>query len=432
MSSTKLVVLSAWLSRLVAAFATIYALRVLSHSLSSPEYATFVVIVGLIGWFALSDFGLGFAVQNAVTNRLATGGDGASEIVGAYLLLLATTGLTVLLVFVFKGPIAETLFFKISGGSHESGAQVFFQSALLLVIGASAAMSTKILYAQQRGYVANIAAALSSVAGLLLLTKGTSSADDRITYAVIALYGPNAVLGCAFALTQVVRALRSKVTLSSGLFRRLASSSRGFFVFYFMAAAVLQIDYLVMSQKVAPVEIIQYYCLAKLFAFISFFNQAILSAAWPVMTARFAAGELSELRLQLTKLVIWSAAFTLLATLAILATRDRLGDFIAPGTEVQLRIWVIVGFGMLTLMRCVTDPFAIFLQSIGRLTPLIVCAAVQAIIGASLQWVLAGTLGIEGILIALVVSFVTTAAWVLPWSARKILSPSTQPAGTPA
>ena len=75
-------------------------------------------------------------------------------------------------------------------------------------------------------------------------------------------------------------------------------------------------------------------------------------------------------------------------------------------------------------MRCLTDPFAIFLQSIGRLRPLIVCVAIQALLGAALQWILTESLGIGGILLGLVAACILTSAWALPYSVNRILSKS--------
>src|SRR5690606_13929636 len=175
--STRLVVLSAWGSRLVAAFSTIYSLRVLSQSLSPPEYAVFVVMAGLVGWFALTDLGIGYAAQNAITGRLAVGGTGASEVLCAYLMLAATTCAAVLAFYLFRQPIAAALFGKILGAQAHQAGETFFRSALLLTAGASAAVSTKVLYAMHRGYVANAVAALTPVVGLGLLALGISSAE---------------------------------------------------------------------------------------------------------------------------------------------------------------------------------------------------------------------------------------------------------------
>lgn len=385
----------------------------------------FIILVGLIGWFALSDGGIGYAVQNVVTKKLSTGQSADQEIVCAYSMLLLISTAIVGVLFGFRENIADLLFGKITSVTSEAGAMTFMQSAIVFVAGAAATLSTKVLYSMHRGYVANIASGLSAGVGVLLLIGGISLASDKVAYAVAALYGPAALIGCALGAFQIFKALRSLPAISITVATDLLKSAKGFFLFYLLAAAVLQIDYLVMSQKVSDsTEIIQYYSLAKVFTLISFFNQAILYAAWPQMTARYTSGAFPEIRAMLRKMVIVSATITLLATLAILFVRNFLLGVIVPGISIEFRPEIIAGFGALALMRCLTDPFAIFLQSIGRMSPLIVCVAIQALLGAGLQWFLSETLGIGGILLALVVAFAATAAWALPYSVNRILSRS--------
>lgn len=386
----------------------------------------FIILVGLIGWFALSDGGLGYAVQNIVTQKLSTGQSADQEIVCAYSMLLLISTAIVGVLFGFRENIAEFLFGKITSVTPEAGATTFMQSSIVFVAGAAATLSTKVLYSMHRGYVANTASALSAGVGVFLLIWGVSLASDKVVYAVIALYGPAALIGCALGAFQIFKALRSRPTIRITAATALLKSSKGFFVFYLLAAAVLQIDYLVMSQKVSDsTEIIQYYSLGKVFTLISFFNQAILFAAWPQMTAQYTTGAFSEIRTMLRRMVIVSASITLLATFVILVFRNFLAEIIVPGTSIEFRPEIIAGFGALSLMRCLTDPFAIFLQSIGRMSPLIVCVAMQALLGAGLQWYLSETFGIGGILLALVVAFAATAAWALPYSVNRILSRST-------
>jgi O-antigen/teichoic acid export membrane protein len=395
----------------------------LSHSLSAPDYAFFVVIVGLAGWFALADLGIGYAAQNAITGRLAEGGTAASEVLSAYLLLAVTSSAVALALYVFREPVAALLFGKIIGEQSHLAGDTFFRSALLLTASASFAVSTKVLYAMHRGYVANAVGAFTPVVGLALLAIGVNAAQDKVAYAVLALYGPNALVCCLLAVQQIVKAVRQRPALPIATFFDIGKAARGFLVFNVLGAAVLQIDYLVMSQKVSSVEIIQYYTIGKIFSFVAFINHAVLFAAWPTLTALYADKNLAEIRRQIKRLILMSAGVTSVATFAVLASQDFIGSLLAPGINLDIRSTVILGFGSVALIRSLTDPFAIFLQSIGRLTPLIAFAAVQAIISAVLQWTLAEALSIEGILFALFLSFVLTTAWGLPLAARKLLLP---------
>lgn len=419
--SARLVVVSAWASRIVSALAMLYSLRVLSKALEQPEYAAFIIFVGLIGWFNLADFGLGYAVQNAVTKRLAKDGIVSAEILTAYLILLATTVVVVLVLFIFEDPLAYLLFSKIAENAVMLNEYTFIGITSLLAVGGMATMSTKILYAMHRGYVANTATALGSVFGVGILIVGVESAFDKILFAVVALYGPSVLLNLAFCGRQFFQAFQSRTPIGWRTASSLLYSARGFFVFYFMAAAVLQVDYLIMSQKIAPQEIVHYFMVAKIFSFVSFINQAVLFATWPRMTAIYSAGDHSELSNIIRRLVMVGILTTLAATIFVLSFRIPIADFIAPRSETEFRVAVILGFAAIAFLRSLVDPFAIFLQSIDKMKPLIFFAAAQAIIGGCLQWLLAGILGIEGILLALILSFILTVAWGLPLITNRLL-----------
>ena len=426
-AAARLVVASAWLSRIVAALTMVYSLRALSRALAPPDYAVFIILVGLTAWFALSDLGLGYAVQNAVTNRLAREEDASDDILSAYLLLLVMVVIVMIALALCSQPMAQLLFAKVGGTGAEARVGALQRAG---AVRAGATMTTKILYARHRGHIANIAAAGGSVVGVLLLVNGIDAVDNKVAYAFLALYGPNVLISVALCAAQIVEARRGARKSRRPAARRLLHACRGFFLFYFMAAAVLQVDYLIMSQKVAPKEIILYYSLAKVFSFVAFINQAVLFAAWPRMTAGFATGAKARIAESLRRLILGSSVVALVATLLVLALRHALADYLAPGRAVEFRVPVILGFGALALMRSVVDPFAIFLQSIGRLNALTAFAAAQAVIGGCMQWTLSERWGIEGILLALVISFLTTVAWGLPWATRRVLK-SDVPNGAP-
>jgi O-antigen/teichoic acid export membrane protein len=270
--------------------------------------------------------------------------------------------------------------------------------------------------------VANVFAAVNPIVGLFLLSNGVSTAEDKVAFAMIALHGPTVVTCCALALHQIVNAGRDRPTFSALTFLNLAKASRGFLVFNLLGAAVLQIDYIILSQKALPTEIIQYYTIGKIFSFIAFINQAVLFAAWPTLTTLYSEGRTSEILRQIKRLVLMSLGVASTATLFVLIAKNYIGTFLAPSLDSDIRASVIIGFGAVAVMRCLTDPFAIFLQSIGRLAPLISCAAAQAVVSGVLQWFLIDSLNIEGILLALLLSFALTSTWALPFISRKLLA----------
>src|SRR3954451_20467043 len=64
---------SAWISRIVSAAMQLIVVRILIQSLGIESYAVFALLYGLAGWYLLADFGLGFSLQNLISERRQRG-----------------------------------------------------------------------------------------------------------------------------------------------------------------------------------------------------------------------------------------------------------------------------------------------------------------------------------------------------------------------
>jgi O-antigen/teichoic acid export membrane protein len=423
MTPEKLVILSAWGSRLITGFIMIYSLRILSVGLTASEYAILVIIIGLSGWYTLvGDPGIGYAVQNSITRKIVLKQNPNNDVLTAYALLALVATLVALLSFGFNDQISNFLFSGFSEEKEGLNASTLWWSGLILTAGASAGVSSKVLYAVHKGYIVNIITAIASIFGFLLLTTGLEKVEHKVIYAIFSLYGPNSICAMVLAIWQIKKAWKLRPSINRLTIISLLKTARWFLFFNLIAAAVLQIDYIVMSQKIEPLEIILYYNIAKLFAFSASFNQAIMFAIWPRFTEQFETGQSIEISRSINKVVIIGVVLALITTASVMLASEMLSGLLSPGTPLDFRYTVIAGFGAIALIRSITDPYAIFLQSIGRIKALIIFATIQAFVGGALQWILSDYLGIEGILIALVLSFLLTATWGLPRATRSILS----------
>jgi O-antigen/teichoic acid export membrane protein len=314
------------------------------------------------------------------------------------------------------------LFSNVANTLPETHASTLFWSGFVFTAAATAGASSKILYAAHKGYIANIANGIAAITGFLLLIGGLAHVEKKVLFSICALYGPSMIFSVALAAQQINSAWRTRSRPKFGDAIALLRAARWFLLFNTVAAAVLQIDYIIMSQKISELEIVQYYNVAKLFTFSAFFNQAIMMAIWPRFIEQYASGQFEKIQKSIQNLILSGVGLTFLTTVFVVLAAGFLSKLLAPGTSIEFRVTVIIGFGALALVRCLTDPYAIFMQSIGNMKPLIFFAAAQAPIGAILQWILSDYLGIEGILIALVTSFLLTVAWGLPYLSRLSLT----------
>ena len=120
----------------------------------------------------------------------------------------------------------------------------------------------------------------------LLLLFHFYRGDKKVFYTLILWAGPPALVAlfCYYRVFLKLPAVgeRKPSSKSRALFRR----GLGFAVFNLLTAAVVNVDYLVMSQTLGAADITQYNILSKLFNFMLVLYWAMLMAVWPELTRK--------------------------------------------------------------------------------------------------------------------------------------------------
>ena len=419
--TTKFVVLSAWISRIISALSGLFALRILNAQLPSTEFAVYIVLIGVSGWFGIfGDPGIGYSTQNQISRKFIKKEKYEKEVLTAYILLFSFAIAICLLIYPIKNIAAQFLFDKTIKYNNNLGS-IFWFSSVIISFGVAFSVSNKFLYAIGKGYIGNIIGALGSVCSLLILQIGIEKFSSKIMYAILAVNMPSLLLSAFLAIRQIILSWSSRRLINLKFIELTMGRAYGFFIFNVIAAGVVQIDYLIMSQKIEPIEIVQYYNLAKIFAIIAVLNQAILYALWPKFTMHFSDGKFKLIESLMLKVSLYTAIFTAVVTF-ILAESSTLLHLLYSSSEVIYRKSVIYAFGFALILRCLVDPYAIFLQSIDDTKPLIKFVAIQAPICIILQWFLSSFWSIEGILCALAFSSLATVSWLIPLEAKRKLN----------
>jgi O-antigen/teichoic acid export membrane protein len=387
----------------------------LNADLAHDQYAIYILIIGISGWFTIfGDPGIGFCTQNKISEKIANKKNYDVDILSAYILLASTSILIALITYYIKNPIALFLFGNINLDQKYNLGNIFWFSSLILTVSVASSAANKFLYSTGKGYIGNSLGAIGSFGGLLILIFGIQNSGNKIMYAVIATCAPTMIISVFLAGYQIKVSLLSYQIINRVIFIDIIKVAKGFFIFSLLGALVVQIDYLVMSQKIKPIDIVQYYNIAKLFGLIAFINQAILYAMWPDFTKKYFEKEYQYIRKALKNIAIRTSLLTLAGTILIASLSDYIGAFLLSSSSVDYRKSVILSFGLVGILRCFADPYAIFLQSINDTRPLIIFVGIQVPICIALQWELSTYFSIEGILLGLVCSFLLTVSWMLP------------------
>ena len=324
---------SAWGSRIVTAVVQLVSVRILMQILGLDGYAAFALLAGLVGWFSLSDFGMGTSLQNYISERRASDSD-YEDLIGLVGLLSSALLLGLLGAFYLLSPHMGPLFFQnVHFLSDAQKSRLFFVNGVMLSGYGVGSIAYKIWYAEHQGHLANIAPALAALCGLggLLLVRAAIPVEPLLV-SVAVFVGPTAVLPLGALLLRSARAAArtgrgGNKQAGMALMRRALR----FWCFALMSAAILQVDYIVMSQFLPAHDIAIYNLSTKIFGLAFFIYNAVLMALWPVLAEAFSRRQWGVADAYLRKYLGLGLSFMALCTLALLWLMPVVVGLLAPG-----------------------------------------------------------------------------------------------------
>ncbi|MFZ5649816.1 MAG: MATE family efflux transporter [Bacillota bacterium] len=413
-----LVAAGAWGGRIVSAAVQLVSVRLLVEGLGAGQYAVFAVLTSLNGWFTLADFGMGAGLQNYISESRAREEDHRPYVAAAGFLAVIAFILVLLALYLLSPFLSHHLLVNLYLPEGESANRLFLVAGAIFTCTATGGISYRIWYAYQKGYYANIFPAMGALAGLagVWLAAGRAGKDNILLICLAVFHAPVAIAAAiSFVVTVLPAFKKAGPTFFFPYMLPLLKRGVKFWVFGLMAAGVLQIDYIVMSQKLAPGDITSYNIVSKIYAFIFFIYNAVLAALWPVCAEYLAVGLRHEVKKIVQRYILYGFSIIAFATGGLLLFMPLVLKVIAPTQVVSIANSTILLFGVYFILRVWTDTFAMALQSMSDLYIFWLCVPIQAILSLSLQWSLSGIYGVNGIVLGLIGSFLLTVFWVLPW-----------------
>jgi O-antigen/teichoic acid export membrane protein len=410
------VAFSSWISRIITAVVQIICVRILTESLGLDQYAVFALVTGLLGWYALSDFGLGISLQNHISEERARNHSYESLITSALYLAIIFLAITALLLYFLSPLLSEIIFKNFEFLSEFDKNNIFFTTGILYIAASIGAISFKIWYAEQKGYVSNILPAVASIFSIMgVLYVDYLSPNNKLYWSLVGYIAPSSLIAMGALIYKTFPMLLSKKInfVSNPVF--LLKRAMKFWLFAVLAVFVLQIDYIVMSQHVSSDQIVVYNILTKLFTLIFFVYNSVLAALWPVFAESLALNKWLDMIQYLKRYIVLGILYILVATVVLILLIDYFVYLLTQHSNLNIPTSLIILAGIYFAVRVWTDTFAMVLQSANELKYFWIWVPVQAIISVAFQWTLSEHFGIYGILWGLIISFSLTVAWVLPY-----------------
>lgn len=410
-----IIAVTAWTSRIAAAGVQLFSIRLLLDGVGSEQYAVFALLTGLMVWFMLVDLGMGFSLQNTISEAKAFNRD-YEDYVSAVLLVGGVSFVLFGLLFYLVSPLLGPWYLgRFSFLSAQQQATLMTLVAILFLGTGIGNIIYRVWYGEQRGHIANLvstAASLLSFLGLWAVLR--SDLSDKLFWSLFAYIIPTAGLPILAALGRLVQKPSGWRQVKSHELIKLGKRAFKFWGFAVMSATVLSVDYIVMSQVLTAQEIVSYTVVTKILGFVLTLYVSVLMVLWPVCTELCAKDQWQEVIQYIQKYILAGMATVIGITILFAFFREPFAGLFTGHERLNLPLSLIALVGGYLLIRVWTDTFAVVLQSVSDLAVLWRWVPVQAIISISLQWFLAPLYGVYGIMFGLILSFILTVAWVLP------------------
>lgn len=425
-------VLSNWLSRAGSVAAQLACLPLLTTLLTTSEFAAYAIAVSLMTWYQITDFGFGNAANNYIAEARARGDEAGHFIAAAGTMAGVTLIVAMVLVVPLSGLLDHVLLGRLDLPPQTGTRLMLGLSGVLLVGYALGTIATKMLYALGKGVYANLLTLLNSL-GFLALLWGVArqvGQEHRLLASTLAYTAPMGLSGVATLVYLCARYGRWGWPAVKNNFRLLRGRAWRFSLFAVLAAATLNVDYLIMSRTLAAEEIVAYNVLFRIYWVGVALYSGLLTAAWPVFTAMSVHGDRAGVERHVRNYLLAGLGALVLGSAAAAAALPWLLSWLTPDLPIQVSILTLVLFSSYIGLRIWTDTYAVALQALSEVGVFLKVVPVQALISITLQWTLSRQFGINGILLGLILSFILTVAWVLPWKLKRHAYVCSAPATT--
>jgi O-antigen/teichoic acid export membrane protein len=393
-----------WIGRAISILCSLYILKLTTNFLGVVDYSIYVILVNIIGWALLFDLGLGYSLQNYISELKNNKKEYNRQIWITSVILFIFLTLSAFILWLLTPYLSNIIFGKYEITSTNNFEKLFFIASLIGLLTAFGSVTNKIFYGLQKGHLPNL---ILAIAGLL----------ENV---LVVTLGLNAIITIIPIFYFYYKSKLNNWKFDNQIASKLINRGAGFGLFALMSACVLQVDYLVMSQSVSPIEITKYNILFKLFSVIFIAYSTLLSALWPMFLEWRLNGKIDLITKNIKRYILLSSVVFIIFTIVLIFKGQLLISMLTE-LQVSFSIELTLLVGLYFIIRVWTDMFAMVLQSMNNLKPFWILTPIQAVISIILQLVLSQYLGILGIIIALILSFLLTVSWSLPMVALSSL-----------
>lgn len=409
---------ASYLGRLGSALAVFVTIPVARAALAPDLFGVWMMLSGLLGFFAFADLGVGNGVLNRMTAAHAAGDVTAQRrVMRAGYACTGTMGALVFaawLCWAGLAPVPTAIAGAVSAehrGEVLSALNIFF---LLLAINIPASLVQKTQLGLQCGHWVGYAQ-FCSAAGTIVAVPAALALGGGLPALVIASLGVQVVvnLASAWLWRRRGRAVRLRGAPARAMPRQgpewqvvvsLLRTGSLFLMLQLAAAFAFQSDAIVIVHQLGQAEYGDFAVVQRVFLAVSSILLAGLSGLWPAIGEALASGDKAWIR----RTLLWSYFFVFLAMggagLALALTMPQIVSlWVGMATPPPAALLAVLA--VWTLMEALGNVSGAFLNAAGVLRTQVLLAVVMATAAFLGKWYLVSRLGAWGSILATVIAY---------------------------
>lgn len=394
--------------------------------LGAERYGAWVTIGSLLAWAALTDFGLGNGMQNAVTTAA---GQERPDLVrmhlsnGAALLCGIAAGVGALAAVAWPWIDWSALLGVTSPGAQ---AEVGTAAGLALAIFLAQfplSVTGKLYFAYHEGRIGNYWGVANNVATFAALIVVTRSGGGLVSL-VAAMSGVPLLVNVCNTLWMFVRhrpELRPGLPhVHFGEMRTLTRTGGKFFLLQILALIIFQTDNLVIAHFLGARNVPEYSITYTLFAYAALPQSMMFGYVWNAYADAIARKDVAWVRRTFRINLLGGVAFTAVAVAAVCVIARPFigawaGDSVVPS-------WGLIGWmAAWAMIGSYCNPCACLLAATSQLKAQIIYSAAATALNIGLTLHLVKVWGVSGVLAGTVISYVVFVLGPVTIDIRRLL-----------
>ncbi|MDR2252013.1 MAG: MATE family efflux transporter [Endomicrobium sp.] len=415
---------SAWISKVIVSLVQIVTIRTLLSYLGEERYAIYVIAFSLTLWFNLVDFGLGFSLQNFISESRAKKESYEKYIIATLQIIVPLLAIVLLAITLISSHVQEIIFRNFTFIQEVQNVNIVLFVGIICAATAVLSIAYRVYYALHKGYIPNIMPAIAAIISMffIVLFNRYSPLRCSILSALLIFTLPQLLLALIPFIIIFKDYFSKTLNFNFEVIKSLFTRSLKFYGISILGLAYMQTDYLVMSQTLNSSEIVKYNIFSRVFMFFTFVHITMMQAIWPISAEMFIRMEFIKIKIIIKKCIRALAIFIALGAISIMFFANFIIKVLAPGLNIDPPLSLIALLGLYTFLLAWQNTFAILLQSMNVLRIFWIYLPPMVAINVLFQYFMSKKYGAEGIVLGLITSMILMSFWVLPAKVYSIIN----------